>query len=56
MIIYNLIIIYIDMKITNFTDKIARKRKQKEREKREEELRAYRVGDKRRKKEQKNEE
>jgi len=55
MLIYNLIVIYIDAKITKIADRIIRKKKKREREEREAEIRAYRIGDKKRKKENQNE-
>ena len=47
MIIYNLVLIYIDIKITKIKDGFARKRKQRERAAREAEIKTYRIGDKR---------
>lgn len=48
MIAFNFFVIYIDMKISQLTDKLARRKKKRERAKKEAEIRAYRVGDKKR--------
>ena len=46
LIIYNLILMYVDVKINEIADKLERRRKRKEREKREKELREYRIDSK----------
>lgn len=51
MIMYNLLLIYVDIKVAAIADKISRRRKQKQRAEKDALISAYRIGDKRQSKE-----